>query len=75
MFRERPALPPLPAIRPLAAAHFRDALTAAETGDLPTVVGALLAIDNQSWQAITDRLNTLGGTVAELLTATAREAS
>ena len=62
-------------IRPLAAAHFRDALTATQNGDTPAAVGALLAIDNESWQGITARLGALGGTVAELLTTTVREAS
>ena len=70
-----PAHTPPPVIRPLAAAHFRDALTATQNGDTPAAVGALLAIDNESWQAITDRLNGLGGTVAQLLTTTARAAS
>jgi len=64
-----------PTIRPLAAAHFRDALTATQAGDTATAVGALLAIDAESWQGITDRLNALGGTVAQLLATTAREAS
>ena len=66
---------PPPTIRPLAATHFRDALTATQAGDTPAAVGALLAIDNQSWQASTDRLNALGGSLAQLLAATAREAS
>ena len=70
-----PAHTPPPAIRPLAAAHFRDALTATRAGDTPAAVGALLAIDAESWQAITNRLNTLGGTIAELITTTVREAS
>jgi len=72
MFRERPILP-LPVIRPLAAVHFREALTAAQTGDLPAAVGALLAIDAESWQGITARLESVGGTVADLLTRTAGE--
>ena len=72
MLRERPALP-LPVIRPLAAVHFREALTAAQGNDLPAAVGALLAIDNESWQGITARLDALGGTVADLLTRTVGE--
>ncbi|MEY9940728.1 hypothetical protein [Streptacidiphilus sp. MAP5-3] len=59
-----------PIIRPLAAAHFRDALTAAQTGDLPTALGALLAIDDQSWQGIRARLDDLGPTVAALVART-----
>ena len=59
---------PLPVIRPLAAVHFRQALTAATTGDMPTALAALLAIDNESWQGITARLDTLGGPVADLVT-------
>jgi len=66
---------PPPVIRPLAAAHFRDALTAAQNGDAPAAVGALLAIDAESWQGITARLGALGGTVAQLLITTAREES
>ena len=68
-----PARPPV--IRPLAAAHFRDALSATHNGDLPTAACALLAIDNESWQGITDRLHALGGTVAQLIATTVREAS
>ncbi|MBF9068179.1 hypothetical protein [Streptacidiphilus fuscans] len=55
-----------PIIRPLAAAHFRDALTAAQSGDLPATLGALLAIDNESWEGIRTRLDELGPTVAAL---------
>ncbi|WP_042403185.1 hypothetical protein [Streptacidiphilus carbonis] len=58
----------LPVIRPLAAAHFRDALTATANGDVPVAVGALLAIDNESWTGIVQRLNSLGGSIADLLT-------
>jgi len=71
VLRTRPAPPPpaaLPVIRPLAAVHFREALTAARGNDLPAAVGALLAIDNESWQGITARLDSVGGTVADLLT-------
>jgi hypothetical protein len=58
----------LPVIRPLAAAHFRDALAATEKGDVPVAVGALLAIDNESWAGIVQRLNSLGGSITDLLT-------
>jgi hypothetical protein len=64
MLPERPAPP---AIRPLAAAHFRDALAATENGDVPVAVGALLAIDNESWAGIVQRLNSLGGSIADLI--------
>ena len=67
MLRNRPALP-LPVIRPLAAAHFRDALTAAQNNDLPAAVGALMAIDTESWIGITLRLDALGSNVTDLLT-------
>ena len=67
--------PRAPVIRPLAAAHFRDALTAAQNGDIPTAVGALLAIDNESWQGITARLNTLGGPVTDLVAAALNSAA
>jgi hypothetical protein len=67
VLRTRPAAPP-PVIRPLAAVHFREALTAAQRQDLPAAVGALLAIDNESWQGIVGRLDSVGGTVADLLT-------
>ena len=70
-----PEHPAPPVIRPLAAAHFRDALTATAAGDPPAAVGALLAIDNESWQGITARLNALGGSLAQLLPTTSREAS
>lgn len=65
MLPERPALP---VIRPLAAAHFRDALAATQNGDVPVAVGALLAIDNESWTGIVQRLNSLGGSITDLLT-------
>jgi hypothetical protein len=57
-----------PVIRPLAAAHFRDALTASQSGDIPVAVGALLAIDNESWAGIVQRLDYLGGAVTDLIT-------
>lgn len=71
MQRTRPG-PPV--IRPLAAAHFRDALTASQSGDMPVAVGALLAIDNESWAGIVQRLATLGGAVTDLITTTASDA-
>lgn len=62
--------PAPPVIRPLAAAHLRDALTAAQSGDLPAALGALLAIDHQSWQGISHRLDTLGQPLTDALTTT-----
>ena len=59
-----------PVIRPLAAAHFRDALTATAAGDTAAAVGALLAIDSASWTAIRDRLDTLSPDLVALLTGT-----
>ncbi|MEY9845774.1 hypothetical protein ABH940_002852 [Streptacidiphilus sp. BW17] len=59
-----------PVIRPLAAAHLRDALNAATARDLPTALGALMAIDNESWQGITNRLAELGPAVTALVTET-----
>jgi len=66
VLRTRPAPPPV--IRPLAAVHFREALTAAQDRDLPAAVGALMAIDNESWQGITARLETIGSPLSDLLT-------
>jgi hypothetical protein len=54
-------------IRPLAAAHLRDALTAATEHRLPEVIGALMAIDPESWAAIADRLGVLGTSVPALI--------
>ncbi|MEY9870696.1 hypothetical protein ABH931_000150 [Streptacidiphilus sp. MAP12-33] len=54
-------------IRPLAAAHLRDALTAASENRLPEAVGALMAIDPESWAAISARLSELGTTVPALI--------
>ena len=66
---------PAPVIRPLAAAHFRDALTAAQNGQTPAAIGALLAIDNESWQGIAARLDALGPDLAALVTTTLRSAA
>ncbi|MEU2722739.1 hypothetical protein [Streptomyces smyrnaeus] len=51
----------------MAAGELRDALTAAQHGDRPAALAALMAIDADSWQAISDRLNALGGSLPELL--------
>lgn len=47
-------------IRPLAAAHFREALTAAADGDPATALAALMHIDSESWAGIEHRLSVLG---------------
>ncbi|WP_037601815.1 hypothetical protein [Streptacidiphilus rugosus] len=54
-------------IRPLAAAHLRDALTAATEQRLPDAVGALMSIDSESWTAIAARLRELGTSVPALI--------
>ena len=51
-----------------AAGDLRDAITAHQRGDTAAAIYGLLAIDPQSWQAIQDRLATLGATLPELLT-------
>lgn len=60
------------AIRPLAAVHLREALTAAADGHGPAAVAALMHIDPQSWQAIEHRLDQLGTTVLDALAHAAR---
>ncbi|MFC5911653.1 hypothetical protein [Streptacidiphilus monticola] len=55
------------AVRPLAAAHLRDALTAAQRGHLPEALGALMSIDAESWRGIEHRLAVLGSTLPNLL--------
>ncbi|WP_033222229.1 hypothetical protein [Kitasatospora phosalacinea] len=57
----------LPVIRPLAAAHLREALTAAADGQAPAALAALMHIDNESWQAIERRLNSLGTNLLDAL--------
>ncbi|MFJ6212230.1 hypothetical protein ACIQGZ_02670 [Streptomyces sp. NPDC092296] len=62
-----------PPIRPLAAAHLRDALTALAGGDRPTAVAALMSIDAESWHGIDARLAWLGADFAALITLAAAE--
>jgi hypothetical protein len=52
----------------MAAGDLRDALTAAERGDAPAAIGALMSIDATSWEGIRNRLADLGATLPELLT-------
>jgi hypothetical protein len=54
-------------VRPLAAALLRDALTAAEHGQIPEAVGALMSIDADSWRGIEHRLHLLGSSIPALL--------
>ncbi|GAA5005712.1 hypothetical protein [Kitasatospora paranensis] len=56
-----------PDIRPLAAVHFREALTAATDRQPAAALAALMHIDAQSWQAIEHRLAVLGTTVLDAL--------
>lgn len=51
----------------MAAGELREALAAHARGDVPAVLSALMSIDPESWQAIEDRLATLGGTLPEVL--------
>ncbi|WKK21675.1 hypothetical protein QZH56_22825 [Streptomyces olivoreticuli] len=53
----------------MAAGELRTALEAHARGDVPAAVGALMSIDAASWQAIEERLATLGGTLPALLAA------
>ncbi|MFE0459589.1 hypothetical protein ACFW1A_10045 [Kitasatospora sp. NPDC058965] len=56
-----------PAIRPLAASHFTDALTAAADHDPTAALAALMRIDPQSWAAIQQRCADLGTSVMDAL--------
>ncbi|KIQ62912.1 hypothetical protein TR51_28920 [Kitasatospora griseola] len=56
-----------PGIRPLAATHLREALTAASNGQPADALAALMHIDNESWQAINHRLNSLGTNLLDAL--------
>ncbi|MFI1183333.1 hypothetical protein ACH4UT_27815 [Streptomyces sp. NPDC020799] len=58
----------------MAAGELRTALEAHARGDLPTAIGALMSIDTASWQAIEERLHSLGAALPALLTTT-REAA
>ncbi|MGW2186596.1 hypothetical protein [Streptomyces sp. NPDC001719] len=51
----------------MAAGELRTALEAHTRGDLPATIGALMSIDDASWQAIEERLTALGGTLPALL--------
>ncbi|MEV7179212.1 hypothetical protein [Kitasatospora sp. NPDC093679] len=66
---------PTPAIRPLAAVHLREALTAAADGHAPEALAALMHIDNESWQGIEHRLAALGTDLLDVLAHTARQAA
>ncbi|MCD0482797.1 hypothetical protein LO771_10400 [Streptacidiphilus sp. ASG 303] len=68
-----PARPTPPSVRPLAAAHFKDALRALESGNRPAAVRALLDIDPESWTGIEHRLALLGEDLAVLLTLAATD--
>ncbi|GHH71365.1 hypothetical protein GCM10018781_32550 [Kitasatospora indigofera] len=61
-----------PTLRPLAAVHLREALTAAADGHAPAALAALMHIDAESWQAIEHRMATLGTTVLDALAVAAR---
>lgn len=51
----------------LAAVHLREALEAAERGDRPAALGALMSIDARSWEGIQARLAVFGGDLPALL--------
>ncbi|WP_327067810.1 hypothetical protein [Kitasatospora sp. NBC_01302] len=55
------------AIRPLAAAHFTDALTAAADQQPTAALAALMRIDPQSWTAIEQRCAALGTSVIDAI--------
>ncbi|MEU2873789.1 hypothetical protein ABZ769_32075 [Streptomyces olivoreticuli] len=58
----------------MAAGELRAALEAHARGDVPAAISALMSIDADSWQAIEERLRSLGGSLPALL-ATARGAT
>ncbi|MFB7617163.1 hypothetical protein [Kitasatospora sp. NPDC056181] len=59
---------PAPAvIRPLAAVHLRDALTAAADHRPAAALAALMHIDPESWTAIEQRTALLGTDLIDLL--------
>ncbi|WP_377271661.1 hypothetical protein [Peterkaempfera sp. SMS 1(5)a] len=68
-----PARPAPPAVRPLAAAHLKDAVRALEAGDRAAAVRALMDIDPDSWVGIEHRLALLGEDLAALLTLAATD--
>ncbi|NGO14065.1 hypothetical protein G5C60_42365 [Streptomyces sp. HC44] len=51
----------------MAAGDARDALAAAQRGDLPAAVHALMSIDPASWQGIEQRLAACGSSLPALL--------
>lgn len=51
----------------MAAVHLREALEAAERGDKPKAIGALMSIDAVSWEGIQNRLKMFGGSLPALL--------
>ncbi|MFF1909692.1 hypothetical protein [Kitasatospora sp. NPDC058218] len=65
-------MPTPAAIRPLAAVHLREALTAAADGRAPAALAALLHIDPDSWTAIEQRTAALGTDLIDLLATAAR---
>ncbi|MFJ4092213.1 hypothetical protein ACIPYS_11575 [Kitasatospora sp. NPDC089913] len=60
-------------VRPLAAVHLRDALTAAADHRPAAALAALLHIDPESWTGIEQRAAALGTTVLDLLATATRE--
>ncbi|MGW4894416.1 hypothetical protein ACWEQL_19405 [Kitasatospora sp. NPDC004240] len=60
------------AIRPLAAVHLREALTAAAEQQPAAALAALLHIDAESWTAIEQRAALLGADLIDLLATAAR---
>ncbi|MEU9132820.1 hypothetical protein AB0D08_32735 [Kitasatospora sp. NPDC048540] len=58
-------------IRPLAAVHLREAMTATANHDGPAALAALMHIDAESWQAINARLAQLGTDILTVLNTTA----
>ncbi|MFI9269815.1 hypothetical protein ACIGXM_03720 [Kitasatospora sp. NPDC052896] len=64
--------PAPPGIRPLAAVHLREALTAAADGQPAAALAALMHIDAESWQAIEHRLGLLGTDLLDALSLATR---
>ncbi|MEE1788958.1 hypothetical protein PUR71_39570 [Streptomyces sp. SP17BM10] len=60
------------AIRPLAAVHLREALTAAANSEPAAALAALMHIDPDSWTAIQQRAALLGTDLIDLLATAAR---
>lgn len=58
-----------PRISLTAAGDFRDALAALGRGNAPAAAASLMAIDDESWTAMQDRLDALGGDLRDLLLA------